>query len=256
MVSKKMNASEISEEKPPRNPKRSKGRIWNILTVLVLVTLFCVVSYFVLIFLNPNSSLNPFPPSTLNPAFLPRTPTVTLRFKLVPTWTPTANIPANSPATLVPTETPVPPVVIIEAPPPLQPGLALAKADYAFEVQQESLSAIPAAQFHENASCDWMGVAGQATSLNGEAIRGLFVQLGGTLPGIDIVDNLVMTGLASQYGYGGFEITIADKLISSQGTLWIQLLDQQNLPLSDRIYFDTYADCQKNLIVIYFNQVR
>jgi hypothetical protein len=254
---KMMDNYEITEVKPPRSPKRGSGRGWNILTILVLVTMFCVLSYFVMIFLNPNSSLNPFPPSTLDPAFLPPTPTVTLRFQLVPTWTPTTDI---SPATNLipnPTETPVPPITDNVVPTSeVLPGLALAQAEYAFEVQQGSPSALPAAKFHQDASCDWIGVAGQATSLNGEAVRGLFVQLGGYIEGVDRVDNLVMTGLASQYGYGGFEITIANKLIASQGTLWIQLLDQQNLPLSDRIYFDTYDDCQKNLIVIYFNQAK
>jgi hypothetical protein len=67
---------------------------------------------------------------------------------------------------------------------------------------------------------------------------------------------LAMTGLAPQYGLGGFELTLADKLFASAGTLWIQLLDQQNLPLSNRIYFDTYDDCAKNLIIIYFSQVQ
>ena len=70
------------------------------------------------------------------------------------------------------------------------------------------------------------------------------------------VVNLVMTGLAPQYGQGGFEITLANKLVASTSTMWVQLLDQQNLPLSDRIYFDTFEDCQKNLVIIYFNQVR
>jgi hypothetical protein len=93
-------------------------------------------------------------------------------------------------------------------------------------------------------------------SLNGEAVRGLFVQLGGTIPGVDSMDNLTMTGLAPEYGPGGFEITLSDKLVASNSTLWIQLLDQQNLPLSDRIYFSTFDDCEKNLIIIYFDQVR
>jgi hypothetical protein len=92
--------------------------------------------------------------------------------------------------------------------------------------------------------------------LNGEAVRGLFVQLGGSMPGEVSMDNLVMTGLAPQYGPGGFEFTLADKPVASNGTLWIQLLDQQNLPLSDRIYFNTFDDCQKNLIIIFFTQVR
>jgi hypothetical protein len=65
-----------------------------------------------------------------------------------------------------------------------------------------------------------------------------------------------MTGWAPQYGAGGFEFTLADKLFASNDALWIQLLDQQNLPLSDRVYFDTYDDCKKNLIIIYFEQVK
>jgi hypothetical protein len=250
-----MDSYDILEVKEPKKSKKSRGRVWNLLTILVLVSLLCVLSYFVLIFLNPDSSLNPFPPSTLNPAYLPPTATKTLRFTLVPSWTPT-NAAQLAPGTPSPSETPVPPIVVVEIPTQAQEGLALASSEFAFDLQQGSPSAIPAAQFHQNANCDWMGVAGQATSLNGEAVRGLFVQLGGSVPGVDRVDNLVMTGLASQYGFGGFEITIADKLIASQGTLWIQLLDQQNLPLSDRIYFDTYDDCQRNLIVIYFSQVR
>jgi len=250
-----MDSPEVSETKAAKNTKRSSGRIWNILTILVLVALFCILSYFVIIFLNPDSSLNPFPPSTLNPAFLPPTPTTTLRFTLVPSWTPTS---VESHGTVVPngTATPIPPIVNLEIPNTAEPGIALAQAEYAFDLQMGSPSAIPAAQFHQDASCDWLGVAGQATSMNGEALRGLFVQLGGSIDGVDRVDNLVMTGLATQYGFGGFEITIADRLISSQGTLWIQLLDQQNLPLSERVYFDTYDDCQKNLTVIYFSQVR
>ena len=68
---------------------------------------------------------------------------------------------------------------------------------------------LPASEFHQTAACDWSGVAGQAMSLNGEAVKGLFVQLGGSMPGVESMDNLVMTGLAPQYGQGGFEFTLA-----------------------------------------------
>ncbi|NJD57851.1 MAG: hypothetical protein C3F13_07625 [Anaerolineales bacterium] len=250
-----MHLSHQKEEQEPAPAKRSSARIWNILTVLILVTLVCVLSYFVILFLNPNSSLNPFPPGTLNPALLPPTVTVTPRHTLVPTWTPTSMPQAG-------VETPIPtlvagPVLRQEVIPTEKPAVMVEPADeYAFELQQGSPSLITASQFHQTASCDWMGVAGQATSLNGEAVRGLFVELGGALTGAESVENLAMTGLAPQYGFGGFEITIANQLIPSEGTLWIQLLDQQNLPLSDRIYFNTYEDCQKNLVIIYFNQVR
>ena len=36
----------------------------------------------------------------------------------------------------------------------------------------------------------------------------------------------------------------------------VQSLDQQGIPLSDRIYFDTEADCARNLVIVQFQQVR
>lgn len=127
---------------------------------------------------------------------------------------------------------------------------------YVFAIQQGSPAAINGSTFHPDAGCNWSGVAGQVLSLNDEAVRGLFVQLGGSIPGMEYVDKQVMTGLAEEYGPGGFEITLADQLVASEGTLWVQLLDQQNLPLSKRIYFNTYDDCERNLIIIYFDQVQ
>jgi hypothetical protein len=250
-----MGLYQPTEEKDPATTKRSSARLWNILTVLTLATLFCVVSYTIILFVNPNSSLNPFPPPTLNPALIPHTATVTPRFTLVPTWTPT-NIPLGLVETPIPSAVPASPVAVNVVPTEIPVIMVKSTEEFAFELQQGSPSAIAAAQFHQTATCDWTGVAGQATSLNGEAVRGLFIELGGTLPGVESVQNLVMTGLAPQYGFGGFEITIANQLVPSEGTLWIQLLDQQNLPLSDRVYFNTYDDCQKNLVIIYFNQVR
>jgi hypothetical protein len=255
-----MDSNEVSEVKGPPQPKRPSARVWNILTVIILVALLCVLSYIALIFLDPNSSLNPFPPPTLNPALYTLTPTVTPKFTLVPSWTPTnlpvtlteTPIPSNTP---VPSETPVPANLVVENAITVEPAMAQASKNYAFVLQQGSPSAIAGADFHLTSGCDWSGVAGQAVSMNGEAVRGLFVELGGSIPDGESVDNLVMTGLAPQYGQGGFEVTLANKLVASTGTLWIQLLDQQNLPLSDRIYFDTYDDCQKNLVIIYFSQV-
>ncbi len=250
-----MDVFELPEAKQSPRRKRSRGRVWNILTILVFVAMVCILSYYALIFLNPNSSLNPFPPPTLNPALFTPTASVTPRYTLVPSWTPTQPAPMIT-APQAPSETPIPPTAIVENPTSVPGGIALAANEYAFELQQGSPSAIPAAQFHQSAGCDWTGVAGQATSLNGEAVRGLFVEVGGSIPGDEQVGNLVMTGLAPQYGPGGFEITLANRLVASTGTLWVQLLDQQNLPLSDRVYFDTYDDCERNLVIVYFNQVR
>jgi heme/copper-type cytochrome/quinol oxidase subunit 2 len=250
-----MDTYELSDTEEPAHRKKSPALVWNVLTILVVVTIVCVVSVFFLIFMNPYSGINPFPPPTLNTTVAPPTATVTPRFTLIPSWTPT-NVMVETTGTPeainVPsiTETPSEGVAVMEVtliPPP---------GGFSFIARQGSPSAIDGASFHPDAGCKWSGVAGQATSLNGESVQGLFVQLGGSMPGADPVNKLAMTGLAAQYGAGGFEISLADKVIASNGTLWIQLLDQQNLPLSDRVYFDTYDDCQKNLVIIYFDQVK
>lgn len=250
-----MDNFELSNPEGPPKRKMLPARVWNLLTILVLAVILCVISVFLLIFINPNSTLNPFPPPTLYPSIPPPTYTVTPRYTLVPSWTPTQ---AVTQATPVPRATHTP---LVSNTPELSPTVIgqsslNAQAGYAFEAQAGSPSAISWSTFHPDSGCDWSGVAGQAMSLNDEAVRGLFVQLGGSMPGIEYVDKKVMTGLADVYGPGGFEITLADTLIASEGTLWIQLLDQQNLPLSDRIYFNTFDDCERNLIVIYFDQVQ
>lgn len=239
----------------PRRKRRRSGLIWNILTVLTLILFLLVILVFFIIFVDPNSSLNPFPPPTYNPALAPFTATTVPRFTLVPSWTPTNEIiqPTNTP---VATNTPLVTSSVPENPTSTAPTGGEGAGEFAFTLQQGSPSAIAGSQFHPDVGCQWSGVAGQATSLNGEAVQGLFIQLGGSLPGVDHVDNLTMTGLAPEYGPGGFEITISNELVVSDNTLWIQLLDQQNLPLSDRIYISTYADCERNLILVYFDQVR
>jgi len=36
----------------------------------------------------------------------------------------------------------------------------------------------------------------------------------------------------------------------------VQLLDQAGAPLSEKIYFETFEDCNRNLVFINFKQVR
>jgi hypothetical protein len=104
--------------------------------------------------------------------------------------------------------------------------------------------------------CKWMGVGGSVFDLRGSPVTGLIVQLGGTLEGKLFDMQTSMTGIALQYGESGYEFTIADHPIASNGTLWVQLADQAGLPLSNKIHFNTYDDCQKNLIVITFKQMK
>jgi len=43
---------------------------------------------------------------------------------------------------------------------------------------------------------------------------------------------------------------------NTNDALYVQLLDQAGLPISEQITFDTFADCSKNLILIRFQKVR
>ena len=77
------------EEDNESKTKTSQGAaVWNILTILILLTALCVGGVFLMIFLNPESSLNPFPPPSV-PTLMPvNTSTPTSAVQLPPTWTP------------------------------------------------------------------------------------------------------------------------------------------------------------------------
>jgi hypothetical protein len=83
-----------------------KLSVWDILSVLVIIILACVACGGLIIFFNPYSSLNPFPPPT--EPVLGTFPTATLIGKtLPPTWTPVI-VDTATPRptwTLVPTST-------------------------------------------------------------------------------------------------------------------------------------------------------
>ncbi|MCL4562960.1 MAG: hypothetical protein M1281_20395, partial [Chloroflexi bacterium] len=125
---------------------------------------------------------------------------------------------------------------------------------YPFEVRGAP-AVVDASIMRSDQSCDWAGVAGQISDLQLRPLVGMIIQLGGKL-GVSPVNQQALTGTALQYGVSGYEFTLSDHPILTQGLLWVQLFDQAGLALSDKVYFNTYDDCQKNLILINFKQVR
>jgi hypothetical protein len=237
-----------------QRPKGNSGLVWNILTVGVLLVTGCIGLLYLTILLNPNSAFNPFAPPTLPPTFVIPTLTSTSRNELPPTWTlaPT-DLPTET-STPRPTNTPLPsptPIFVI----PTDTPTSGPTPSFNFALQPGSPEAIPNI-YHPEAGCNWMGVAGQAIALNGGPATGLIVQVGGSLNNQLFETRISLTGAVPQYGQGGYEIPLSDQAIDSSGTLWIQLVDVSNLPFSDKIYFDTYSDCKKNLIIINFRQVK
>jgi hypothetical protein len=250
---KNMDSFDYSD-KPVRPAIDTLAIILNLLTVLVLLLACGISALFLVIFVEPNIAFNPFPPPTLPALSALPTLTPTPRNVFPPTWTPTVTLEPTS------TRTPEPTLVPTET----QPGVITSTAEaggtpvptvgMAYVLQPGNPIAIPNIG-HPDAGCNWMGVAGQATGLNGASMVGLFVQLGGALGG-KTLSPLTMTGTATQYGSGGYELVLGDRPQASRQSLWVQLLSQDGSPLSDKIFFDTFAECEKNLILINFNQVR
>lgn len=237
-----------------RRSQASSGMVWNVLTGVVLLITACIGLVYLMIFVNPQTALNPFPPPTLPPTLSIPSATPTSRNELPPTWTPAPTEEPTVTPTPRPTNTPFPSPTSIFVQ-PTDTATAGPTPVFSFVLQSGSPEAIPNI-YHPELGCNWMGVAGQAVALNGGPATGLIVQVGGTLENRLFETRISLTGAVPQYGQGGYEIQLADKPIDSKGTLWIQLVDVSNLPFSDKIYFDTFADCKKNLIIINFKQVK
>jgi hypothetical protein len=247
---------------PPKNnlhsiARRNLARGLNCLTVLFLVISACALANFTLIYLNPYLALNPFPPPTLPPTAFIVTPTATITLDLPPTWTLTSTSPPTLTSTPQPTATDFPTATLFtlltpsDTPTPTNPP-----AGYVYEIQTGSPYFI-ANLYNQDKGCDWMGVGGQVVDMSGAPVTGLIIRLGGNLPGNPPSQPMLsLTGVALNYGQSGYEFTLADKPVASRGALWLQLLDQAGIALSPQFPFDTYAECDKNLIIINFKQVR
>lgn len=109
--------------------------------------------------------------------------------------------------------------------------------------------------FHPDMSCRWMGVAGQVFGADAQPVKQLVVELGGSLNGKNM-SVLGLTGNNPAYGPGGFELEITGRPTASQSSLWLVLYDLGGNRLSEPTYFNTYGDCERNLILVNFVQRR
>ena len=245
-------------DKPFGEKSRRPDLIWNILTIVVLVTILCLVGYFLMIFVNPHTSFNPLqPPTPLQPLLFP-TATIT-PLQLEPTWTSTATIQPTPSGTPRPTWTPIftdTPFSLI--PPTKTPRpIATSKSKLPFAV---SVTHIDSTIIHPEAGCNWLGIGGEALDLNDSPVLYLLVRIGGTLGG-EIIDPKLFTTVTIadprlKYGGASFEFVLGSKPTTSNNTLWIQLMNQAGIPLSEKTYFSTYDDCKRNLVLIRFKQVK
>lgn len=220
-------------------------------SLLLLVGAALVFATTLLIFRDPVSPLNPFPPATAIPTlFIPTaTPLPTEPVTLPGTWTPTiTNTPTNTPTATL-TDTPQPTETFTPGP----PTPTIPKSAYNYLLRGTPAYLAGTVMHPEDGCKQW--VAGQAFDMKGSAVIGITVRMGGTLNSRNVY-LLSLTGTALQYGPGGYEFVLAEEVTASNEAVWVQLLNQEMVPISERVYFNTFQDCEKNLILVNFKQVK
>ena len=239
----------------PKTKKRFRlgAAFLNMLTLGIVLSTLAVGTFFVLIYLNPQGPLNPFPPASVAEAIADVPPTddietlvqealadITASAQAAATATPTETPEAS--ATQAPSETPVP-----GSP---TPAATRAPGSY-YEIQDGSPAYLDSSVFHPDLECNFLGVAGQAFGLDDAPIAGLFVQVDGELEGENI-EKVALTGAATHYGSGSYyEIQLATSPSNAIG-LVITLLLESGEMISDPFSFDVTSDCEENLVLINF----
>jgi hypothetical protein len=242
-----MSKYDYSYEENPASKKGARLEVWDMLSILTLLITVCIGVYFVLVFLFPNSRLNPLPPDKFDPNAVP-TATIT-PFILEPTWTATLANVTETP-TLLPTFTLEPsPTSFSLVPPTKTPTITpTPKAPFSATVTY-----IDSTIIHPDAACNWQGVGGTIVDANNADMLRMTVRLVGIYDR-KTKNELTVSSIAPAYGKSGFEFFLGTVPISSKGELYIQILDQAGLPLSDNVYINTVNDCTKNLVLVRFKK--
>ena len=229
-------------------PSRARGgapmQMWDMLSMLVLIITVCLVGYFALIFINPDSSWNILPPGARGP----RTPTFTpTPLQLEATWTPSPTLvltPTNTPRpTFTPFFTSTPFSLVPPTKTPKPTSTPKAPFTAASITQQDSTL------YHPDLACNWAGIGGAVVDANNSPVIGMVVVLRGSLDN-KLIEQQTVSGINKEYGPSGFEFVLGSAPIKTDKTLYIQLVDQSNIPLSDKIFVSTSADCSKNLVLV------
>ena len=222
---------------------------WDILSIVVLFLTFCIVGYFALIFINPESSLNPLPPGgrRFEPTMTPSP------IRLEPTWTASPTLEMTPTSTPRPTFTPL----FTDTPFSLVPPTRTPKPTNTPKAPFSAISVTQVAStlIHPEFECNWAGIGGTVVDTNNSDVIGTVVVLRGFLDG-KTVEQQNLSGINKEYGQSGFEFVLGNAPIASNKTLYVQLVDLNNIPLSDKVEITTSTDCAKNLVLIRFKMRR
>jgi hypothetical protein len=104
--------------------------------------------------------------------------------------------------------------------------------------------------FANNQGCNWFGMSGQVFNLIGAGVPGLLVHVDG--PNGLTLDS--PTGGQPKYGVSGWEVSLGIAPVATTDAYFVQLRNGSGQPLSDTHMIPTYAECNKNHIIINFVQ--
>ncbi len=237
------------DDKPAKGPG-TQLNLWDILSVLVLIATLGIGAFFIFLFINPTTSLNPLQPRIPTPFLFP-TGTIT-PIQLAPTWTPTFNAVTDTP-TLAATITLEPSATGFSLVPPTRTPTVTStpKAPFTSSPPQATQSTIIA--HLADLGCNWQGVGGDVEDTNGSPIIGMVLRLTGELAGKP-VNLTTVSGVSKDYGTSGYEFALGTTPVASTDPLTLQLLDQAGLPQASNVYIVTSSSCTKNLTLVRFKK--
>ncbi len=233
-------------DKPVKRPRPQLG-IWDLLSMLILLVTLCIGGYFILVFVNPTTPLNPFPPLPTEMLF----PTATITpIQPEPTWTPTF-VDATDTPTLVPTFTLEPSSTPFSLVPPTKTPLATPTSQFAYNGTYKN---IDSTIIHPEFGCNWQGVGGTVVDAKGGDVISQPVLLLGTFNNVP-VKNYAVSGQNPEYGRSGFEFPkLGTTPVDSKGTLYVQLFSLDGQPVSNKVYINTSSACNQNLTLVRFKK--
>jgi hypothetical protein len=230
----------------PASKKGAKLELWDMLSIATLILTLCIGAYFVAIFFMPNSAINPFPPNPRDPN-APPTATIT-QIQPEATWTATPLALLSETPTLLPTFTLEPSPTPFSLVPPTKTPTPTSTPKAAFSA---SFKGIDSTIIHPELGCNWQGVGGTVVDANNADMLRMTIRLVGIYNGKS-KNELTVSSIAPAYGKSGFEFFLGNTPLTSKGELYLQLLDQAGLPLSDNLYIDLSKECSKNLVLVRF----
>jgi hypothetical protein len=241
----------MDETYEPRAGQGLGGLLLNLLTFVVLLATLAAGLVLAGVFINPYLSFNPFPPPTLPATLGYPTATNTPANYLPSTWTPTVSLTPTPTETATPTPAPTDTTTAtLGTPGTLE--LTGTLPPYDFQVDEPIYMQN---SFINTLGCNWMGIGGQVFDMDGGPVRLQSVHLEGQLGGTPIALT-TLTGTAGVLGDSGYVFDLATQPIASNRTLWIQLVDEAGIPVSEKVYLVTFDTCEQNFVLVNWNQVR